>query len=247
MKNFSIKTNGLNLPADLHEPLNYTGHSKLVIICHGFRGTKDGGGGKAVALGNQIAGLGVAALRFAFTPLGSLSCQIKELRTVVEYCRKNVADDIILLGRSMGGSAALAFAAIDKRIKGLCLWSTPWNLRETFRLSLGAGYEDLVNGKELHLCDEYGELRLAPEFVRDFDHFHLLQDIQTLKGIPVLMIHGSDDSIVPLHQAQVMLEHAGEPKKIFIIPGGDHQFSHHGQLAADAVISWVKQWFFSGI
>lgn len=243
MKSFSIEVDGLKLPADLHKPSKYIGCPKTVIICHGFRGTKDGGGGRALALANQIADIGMSVIRFSFTPIQPLSRQIKELCAIVEYCRKNVTNDVILLGRSMGGSAALAFAATDKKIKGLCLWATPWNLRETFRLSLGSGYDDLVNGKKLFLSDEYGELKLTPEFIYDFDHFDLLKDIQALDDIPILILHGSDDSVVPLHQAKVMWEHAREPKQLSIISGGDHQFSNHGSVAANYVISWLRRWF----
>lgn len=243
MKSFSVEVDGITLPVDLHAPVKCVGRYKTVIICHGFRGSKDGGEGRALALANQIADIGMAAIRFSFTPIQPLSRQIKELRAIVEYCRENVTTDIILLGRSMGGSAALAFAALDKKIKGLCLWATPWNLRETFRLSLGYGYDDLVRGKQLFLSDEYGEVTLMPELVSDFDHFDLLRDIQAVGNIPVLIIHGSEDSIVPLKQARSMWEHARAPKQLSIIDGGDHQFSAHGFVAAHYVISWLRQSF----
>jgi putative redox protein len=172
----------------------------------------------------KVAELGFAALLFDFTPLGRLSEQVAELKTVVAYCRGNISSRVILFGRSMGGSAALAVAAADRMIEGLCLWSTPHDLRETFRLSLGDKYEYLAVGAAIAIADEFGTLNLTPNYIRDFDRFDLLACAGRLAGRPLLVVHGENDEIVPRVQAGAIFAAATEPKKMIVIPGGDHRF-----------------------
>ena len=229
------------LAAVLHAPAGH-GKNLAVIFCHGFRGSKDGGG-RAAALAARVAGQGFANLRFDFTPLGLLSAQVDELRAVVDYCRRNVSPRIILFGRSMGGSAALVTAA-DELVAGLCLWATPHDLRETFRLSLGDGYSLLERGKPYTATDQFGPLTpLTPDFLRDFDRFDLLACAGRLKGHPLLVVHGENDEIVPLRQAGEIFACAAEPKKLLVIPGGDHRFLTGYDQAAGAVLSWLAAAF----
>lgn len=237
----TIPTAAGRLAAVLHTPGGRP-RDIAVIFCHGFRGSKEGGG-RAAALAAQAAGRGFAALRFDFTPLSPLSTQVDELRTVVAYCRQTVGRRLVLFGRSMGGSAALAVAAADKHICALSLWSTPHDLHATFRLSLGAGYDRLAGGETLTVADEFGQLTLTPEFLRDFDRFDLLACARQLAGRPLLVVHGERDEIVPLRQAAEIYNQAADPKKLIIVPGGDHRFLTGYDQAAGAVLSWLDAAF----
>lgn len=238
--NFTIKAGERELDAVLHQP-SADSFNTALIICHGFRGSKDGGG-RATCLAEMSAGLGLSVLRFDFSPVESLSSQVYELKFVVEYCRKNVAPNIILLGRSMGGSCSLAFAAEDLDIRGLVLWATPFNLLETFRLSLGEAYELLESGESIVVDDAYGKHIIKPEIKDDFRNYDLLSCVQKIK-MPILIIHGSNDKVVPLSQAELMWRHANEPKRLVIIDGGDHQLADHSKHTSVTVLSWLKQHF----
>jgi pimeloyl-ACP methyl ester carboxylesterase len=230
-----------DLAAVIHTP-GRVANSEVLIICHGFRGSKDGGG-RAIALAKKAAAMGFTVVRFDFSPQGSLTRQIEELTAVVAYCRSHISLRVILLGRSMGGSAALAFAAADQEIAGLCLWATPCNLTETFRLALGAGYDRLVAGLPLMCEDEYGPLCLAPDFIEDFANYDFAACAASLVGVPLLIVHGSEDQIVPLDQAEQLYAAARQPKDFVVIPGGDHQFVNSHQVASGAVLSWLARMF----
>lgn len=228
--------------AAVFHPAGEPAGDSVVIFCHGFRGSKEGGG-RAASLAARVAANGFAALRFDFTPLSRLSTQVDELRTVVAYCRQNFSKRIILYGRSMGGSAALAVAAADKEVAGLCLWSTPHDLHETFRLSLREGYHRLSGGETLTVADEFGCLTLEPAFLRDFDRYDLLACSGLLADRPLLVVHGESDEIVPLRQARDIFARAAEPKKLVVIPGGDHRFLAGHDQAAAAVLAWLAAAF----
>ena len=158
-------------------------------------------------------------VRFDFTPHQPLSRQITEIRDVVTYCRQYLGRDIVLLGRSMGGSAALAFAAQDQDIRGLCLWATPYDLQETFRVSLGNIYQRIESGEIIHIHDENGALTLSPEFIADFKLHNLSKCVEAIGGIPLLVVHGSHDTVVPLSQAENLYHAATDPKKLVVIQG----------------------------
>jgi uncharacterized protein len=238
MNTISFPTDKGKLAGVIHKPTGLA-RDRILLICHGFRGSKEGGG-RAVALAEQASEMGFTAVRFDFTPTTCLTQQISEISAVVAYCRRFLGKPIVLLGRSMGGSASLAFSAIDCKLAGLCLWATPTDLHESFRLSLGENYNLLLAGESIHIEDEYGCLDLTGDFINDFDKYDLVACVRAIQGLPLLMLHGDQDSIVPVSQAQKLFRQAGEPKKLMIIAGADHHFSQHSTQAADVVLSWLQ-------
>lgn len=230
------------LQAVIHRPTQDNGGT--LIISHGFRGSKDGSG-KAVRLAEMAAEIGFTVVRYDFTPGQSLSLQVAELTSVLAFCRQHIGAKLILLGRSMGGCASLVCAAADPSIEGLALWATPCNLTETFQLALEKDYALLEQGERLNLHDSYGTLELKPEFIRDFVNHDLVHSMRSLaaRRIPVLVLHGTADEIVPIRQARLLYETAVQPKAFVQIDGGDHQFTQHGLLASGAVIKWLTDNF----
>ena len=212
----------------------------VLIMAHGFRGSMEGGG-RAKYLAD-LAGEIAHVVRFNFNGSQILSKQIAELEKVVTYVKKRFEGSrIVLLGRSMGGCAALVAASRDTEIEGLVLWATPNDLHLTFLNSLGkAGYLKLKNGENLYLNDERGELVLTPEFLRDVDRYDLIELLRNWKKRPLLVIHGANDETVPLVQGQQSYFLAGLPKRLVVIPNADHSFTNHGHKAAEEVVSWLQ-------
>jgi fermentation-respiration switch protein FrsA (DUF1100 family) len=46
--------------------------------------------------------------------------------------------------------------------------------------------------------------------------------VGALSPIPLLLIHGDEDSLVPLHHSQRLYELAGYPKDLWVVPGAGH-------------------------
>lgn len=267
MNNIMIPADPCPLTGVLHIPQKPIG--KTLIISHGFRGSKDGGG-RAVKLAEAVTALGFTVIRYDFTPLQNLSRQIAELRAVIGYVRQTIGGQLFLLGRSMGGSASLAAAAadkenttcaeplakaeadaaliqqkvtpsgLDKKISGLILWATPWDLTATFRLALGPHYEQLVAGKKLSVKDEYGSLELTPDFIRNLEHHNILEYIRQLGRTPLLILHGLADTIVPVSQAHKIYEAALGPKELVLYPDGDHHLAAYAGQASFTITNWLK-------
>lgn len=212
----------------------------ILILVHGFRGSMEGGG-RAVILAEMAAEY-CNVIRFNFNGSQILSKQIEELEKVIIYVRQRFGNNkIFLLGRSMGGAAALTVTSQRNDIQGLILWATPNDLQITFKNALGSeNYKALLAGESLLLNDERGELILTPEFLTDIAKYNLQSIISGWKKCPLLILHGEKDETVSVEQARENFSLAGTPKKLVIINGGDHSFTNHGNKAATEVVEWLK-------
>lgn len=238
MENILIPATNYHLKGVIHSPVYPS--NKTLIISHGFRGTRDGGG-RAIILAETIAASGINVIRYDFTPLQNLSCQIAEVTAVINYARQTAAGQLFLLGRSMGGSASLAAAATDQKISGLILWATPWDLAATFRLALGAHYDRLAAGENLCLTDEYGSLFLTPDFIHDFQHHNLLICVKSLGQMPLLILHGTADVIVPVSQAHTIYQQSAGPKELVLYQDGDHHLALSTKQASATISDWLSK------
>ena len=232
-------TDKVSLAAVIHYPSVV--NNKVLIVSHGFRGSKESGG-RGSRFGDAIAKIGFTVVRFDFTPCQPLSSQVTELQNIIQWSCQHLGREIYLLGRSMGGSASL-LAAPNYAVAGLCLWAAPADLAATFRRSLGNGYEQLLKGEALYHKDEWGELILLPDFIQDFKHYDLYVTMTNLakRNTPLLLLHGSHDTVVSIEQAERLFSLAGHPKKFVIIEDGDHQFTQHYEIATDAVVRWLEE------
>ena len=239
---------GLKLAGCLHQP----GCRPLagVVLTHGFRGTMEGGG-KAVELAERLAGMGYLVFRFDFAGAGesegdfssiTLSRQVSDLKSSLDWLEGQFNLPWLAVGRSFGGSTALAAAAVDHRIKALCLWATPLDLIRTFRNALGRLYDNLLAGQEVAVTDDHGQtFTLKPEFIEDLCRYDLYQKLKEVAGRPILFLHGALDSTVDLAQVKRGFKQAEPPKEMVIVPDGDHQFTRTWQKAWDALFDWLNR------
>lgn len=237
MKEIQIKHEDYFLSAVLHEAKIKTAKA-TIIISHGFRGSKEGGG-RARQLAESAAD-NFNVIRYDFTPLGTLTRQKNELNSVLYFVKDNFAGNIILFGRSMGGCASLLAAAGNKDINGLILWSMPFDTQATFRLSLGdENIEKLKNGMALCLDDEWGKATLQSEFYTDLISHDIKAALTAVCDIPVLFVHGELDEIVPVQQAKQAFSLSNGKTSFSLIKGADHRFINGFEQSRQAVLSWL--------
>jgi fermentation-respiration switch protein FrsA (DUF1100 family) len=109
-------------------------------------------------------------------------------------------DDIIYFGRSIGAAVALQLA-IEKPPNGLILESP-------FTSVAGMGKK--------HYPILY---RLLGWLLKDrYDNEEKMSQLKA----PLLLIHGTEDSIVPVNMGQTLFSLAAQPKQIYLINGADH-------------------------
>ena len=88
------------------------------------------------------------------------------------------------------------------------------------------------------------QARLAMPSMPDFFFDRLRNRFDTVGKIarsncPVLVIHGTDDTVIPLAQGRAVYEAAADPKRLVVIPGGRHWLAashgHLGEIASFAL------------
>lgn len=215
-------------------------NAPILIMSHGFRGSREGGG-KAALVAQQVAAYAVV-IRFNFNGSQILSRQVEELQAVIAAVKERLPGrKLFLLGRSLGGAASVIAAANDKSVCGLVLWSCPNDLRKTFRNVLGQElYDRLDNGEVLHLEDERGRMDLPPIFLTDIAQYDLGSMLKKFT-IPVLLLHGKKDSTVNYEQAEDNYRLLQSDKELYIFAEGDHSLGAYSDEAAEKISLWIQK------
>lgn len=221
----------------------------LVVVCHGFTGSKEGGGG-AIAMAEELARRGFATLLFDFTGSGesegvweeiTLSRQIDDLGAAVDWARAKGYRQILLNGRSFGGTTALAYAASDRHIAAVCTWAA---VARPLPFFIGHCREKpCLEGPaatRITLVNDSGSVCLQRRFFQDLKQYRLSECAARIAPRPLLLIHGTADKDVPVTGAQLLFDSAGEPKKLVLVQDGDHRFSKHRLQVWDHFFSWCR-------
>jgi fermentation-respiration switch protein FrsA (DUF1100 family) len=228
-----IPADGITLAAVLHLPASGRGPWPCVVTAHGLLSSKDSD--KYLLIAAEFAQAGFGVCRFDFRGCGdsggtlletTVAQRVSDMHAVLERMRKHPALDgrLGLLGSSLGGFVSLFVAHEDPDVKGLAAWATPAELDD-----LGVGPEAVA---------EYG---LGQPFVADLQAGRYLRAPGGTRAC--LFIHGDRDDVVPVEHARRLYAAAREPKRLAIIPGGDHPLTDlaHRREAVQMSLEWIRR------
>ncbi|TJY42361.1 alpha/beta fold hydrolase [Cohnella pontilimi] len=208
-RTITLRHDDLTLTASIHYPAlegrDADRKLPLVVICHGFIGSRLGVDRLFVLAGREFARRGFLVIRFDFAGCGEsggvygehgLDSMIAQTRTVLDYGLSSDCVDplrVTLLGHSLGGAVALLTAARDRRVKSLALWST-----------VGHPYHDIVHIVGHKVYDEsfergvadYHGFPLTPAFFESLQQHQPFQEASKFQG-DVFIAHGTSDDTVP--------------------------------------------------
>lgn len=220
-----------------------------VIVCHGFTGSKEGGG-KALVMAEELGGLGYSTLLFDFSGCGesegsfsdiTLSGHINDVKCSVDLCQESGFKSVITVGRSFGGTAVLCHCGFDQRVAGVSSWAAPAYPFGLFSGRMGdaaAAENDLVP-----VTGQGGTVFMKKGFFDDIRRYNVTGCASKISPRPLLVVHGENDDVVALSNANDIYESAGAPKSIRIISGADHQFSGHYHEVWKAFFKWLEEYF----
>ena len=228
---------GKKIFAILHRPL-HSSPVPAIVICPGFAGSKCGKFRLFVTLGKELAKRGIAVLRFDYRGAGdsegefseiTLEGKISDTLKCLDFLAHDPridADRLGLLGRSLGGAIAVLAAGRYKTIKSLALWapvfkSDPWReLWESFKSNkLDQAKKEMIRNLPANIPNL--------EFLNQFFKLDLQQELQRIKQIPLLHIHGELDRMVKIEHAKAYEQaREGSNNTRFVqLPRTDHDFS----------------------
>jgi hypothetical protein len=140
------------------------------------------------------------------------------------------AGRIVVFGQSLGGAIAVhrvAHTAYRENIRALVVESAFSGYRRITREKLGDFW--------LTWPFQY------PLSWTVSDEYNPSEAVARISPIPLLVIHGDRDSIVPVHHGQRLFELAREPKQLWIVPGGGHIQAFQWQSYRDRFVAWLTE------
>ena len=227
------------------ERLDYTFHAgdaqtkRVVLLGHGVTGNKDRP--FVVALANGLAAAGVNALRFSFSGNGAsqgrftdstITKEIADLGSVLDAC---AGWRTAYVGHSMGGAVGVLRASQDARIELLVslagmVRTAAFAQREFGTVQPGSGC----------MWDD-SDCPLSQAYMDDLAQIGTVLDAAPKIKAPWLLVHGTEDDVVPIQDSKDILIRAGRDVKFVPLPGANHVFAgdHTAPMIA-AVVNWVK-------
>jgi|TARA_Y100000813_G_scaffold23025_1_gene14884 pimeloyl-ACP methyl ester carboxylesterase len=236
MKNYKLLK--ISSTKKLRYIVNYTQNHLYVVFLHGFASDIEG---KKPKIFNRFAiknKIGFLAMEYSghgkssgeFTR-GNISTWTKDAeKTIKKILKKN---NFILIGSSMGAWISLnLFKNFKKQIKGfLGIGSAPefltylmWNKfpKKVKNEIINKGIYKLKNGQHEYL--------ITHQLIKDGRKNKVLNKSITSK-IPITMVHGSKDEVVPkIYSKKILTLFPNAKKKLKIINNGDHSLSSNRNL-----------------
>lgn len=232
-------TQGERLDYTYHPAADSTGSGPLVVIGHGVTGNKDRP--FVVALASGLAAGGVDAVRLSFSGNGdsegrfqdsTISKEVADLGALLEAAGDR---PICFIGHSMGGAVGVIRATQDKRIA----WLVSLAGMVHTRAFAAREFSDVT--PDAGCMWEEPSCPLSQAYVDDMNQIDTVVELGSKILIPWLLVHGSEDDVVPRADAQDIQARA-QDAELVSVPGADHVFSDAAAATmVQTVVAWVQQ------
>lgn len=240
------------------------GNSFTVIFCPGFNSSMQGA--KALAFEAHCKQLNLESIRFDYRGTGQSSGDFAEasisawLQDTLSIIDELATHSVILIGSSMGAWLALR-AALERpnKVQGLLLIACAADMTSYYSSKLadlskkrdrqgraikrdrqGRAYYELGND-----FDGGQPYRLYQRLLDDGQQ-HCLLNHEIKLDIPVSLIHGKQDDVVPWQRSQEIIKQLQSPRINYRwINDGDHRLSRpqdlrHLTLMLDALLATIN-------
>jgi uncharacterized protein len=235
-----------------------------VVLCHGFKGFARWGFLPHLARALTDAGLNVVAFDFSGSGIGADRQNVTQLEAFEQntFTKELVDLEIVwtegerrgwlparagLFGFSRGGGVAILHTARDPRVRALVTWSAISTIRRWHQDVLDdwrrRGYADVENARTgqwmrvdtgmLHEIEERSEIG------QDLN----ILDAAERVAVPWLIVHGTADETVPVHEGRQLHTASGNRAELALIDGANHGYgaSHPFASASDVLAAATER------
>lgn len=137
---------------------------------------------------------------------------------------------VVMYGQSLGGALAVYHVARSP------------NRDQLRALVIESAFSDYVDIARETLADHW--LTWPFQWLADLtvdDHFSPLPEVAKISPLPLLILQGDADKIVPVHHAERLYEAAREPKQLWIVPGAGHIQTMKDPAQRDRLVAYLRE------
>jgi pimeloyl-ACP methyl ester carboxylesterase len=213
----------------------------LILLGHGVTGNKDRP--LLIAVAEGLSKRGWPCLRISYSGNGNsegsfedsnITKEVADLSALIEALPENLR--IAYCGHSMGGAVGVIATASNPRIRILVtlagmVYTANFTERE---------FDDVTPGEGL-MWDEPG-CPLSQAYIDDLQSIGDTLDLAAEVEVPWLLVHGTEDDVIPVLDSEDALAAASGPKHLVEIEGAGHVFDEtsYGRII-DEMDAWLSE------
>ena len=236
------------LDARLDAP-DRTDAKRWAVFAHCFTCNKDY---KAAAYVSQtLTKHGIGVLRFDFSGLGqsqglfeetNFSSNIDDMISASQFLTESRNGPSLLIGHSLGGTAALYAAGRIPSVKAVVTIGSPAQPGYVVR-HLGNVRQKIETQGEARVSVEGRRFTFKRQFLEDLEQAPSTERIERFNKA-VLILHAPEDQIVGIENASILFKAVRHPKSFVALSGADHLLSKRpdAEYAAELIAVWAKRY-----
>jgi len=248
IKDANLTVDELRIIGQLYLPENVEPPYPAVILCHGVpSGNTDPTDPGYPFLAQTISDQGFAVYTFRFRGTGESEGNFDiigwthDLKSAINYLWG--LDDIdeahiALIGFSAGAAVSIYVGAQDKRVSAVVACASPADFSAISNIEQPKYGID--HFRRIGIIRDPAFPPSMEEWVNGFRKIDALHSVADIAPRPLLLVHATGDSVVPVQSAHKLYEQANEPKKLVIIQGGEHRL-RRDEFAVNTIINWLKK------
>lgn len=195
-----------------------------------------------------LSDAGFMALRFDFSGNGqsqgrfersTWSKQVREMETAIALMQEKGAAWIGLAGHSLGAAIALLAARQNPDVSAICRLAGRVSATRPLHFLTSNQHQVLERTGRVEFTSRGRQLTLDRQFFDDSQRHDLEAATRSLK-VPMLVVHGDRDEIIPVSEAHLAKTINPGMVELVVVEGGDHMFASpdRQQQVARTVTTW---------
>lgn len=242
-----VRSGSLTLAAHIAHPQGPTPNPlPAVVLCHGYPSAVESAQTAAHTLpelADRVASeMGWVALAIAFRGCGasegqfSLGGWLSDLLAAVDHIEREVEPlGVWVAGFGTGGALAICAGCRDTRIRGVASVGAPADFDDW----AGHPRRLLEHSRDVGLITDREFPPSMDAWAREYRTIRAIACVQDYTPRPLLVLHGSEDPVVPSFDARVLVDAHGSAELRFI-DGAGHRLRHDPRAIA-VLLGWLDR------
>lgn len=232
---------GIELAAQLYLPDSKDKWSPGIVVCHGFGSRKE----SYASFGELASAGGYATLIFDLRGHGESGGQVdanifNDVAAALLYLQNRPEVNpmsIAIRGSSLGGWLAIHTASHLPELSPIVAYC-PAN--EAFLQILMEEVSMVQRGHPSPMVPENPPRVNVNSITQLIYRLNVAKAARRIAPRPLLLVHCEGDEVVPSHISQHIYDEVGEPKSMWLLPGGDHRSAQHDPEIDARLLDWLQ-------